>query len=99
MYLGDKIVVEAIGMDFIVVEIIIKGKINNIHIKYAFYIPKLHVNLFSVSKLVLHRLNVQFNLNECIIKSFNIETIMNALRKCNLYKINFVNVYETVSCI
>lgn len=69
-----------------------EGKINLICIKDVVNIPKLYANLLSVTKLVSNCLNVQFNLNECIVKSCNAETIAIALREQNLYKINFVKV-------
>ena len=38
-------------------------------------VSKLHVNLFSVNKLVINALNAQFTLNKCIVKSCNDEAI------------------------
>ena len=52
VYLGDDNILEAIGIGSIVVEVIVKGKISKIRIKKSFHVPKLHVNLLSVSKLV-----------------------------------------------
>lgn len=49
------------------------------------YVPKLHVNLLSVS---------QFVSNECIVKSCNDEAIAIAPHKNILYEINFIKVYE-----
>ena len=56
-------------------ETILKGNINNIRIKYALNMSKLHANLLSVSNLVSNNLKIQFNLNECIVKSNNGEAI------------------------
>ena len=56
-------------------ETILKGNINNIRIKYALNMSKLHANLLSVSNLVSNNLKIQFNLNECIVKSCNGEAI------------------------
>jgi hypothetical protein len=52
-------------------------------------------NLFSVSELVSNGLKVQFNLNKCVIKFCNGEVIAIALRKQNLYEINFVEMHES----
>ena len=71
VHLGDTSVVEVIGMSSIFVEAIVKGNINQICIKDVVHVPKLHVNLFSVSKLMSNGLKVQSNLNECIVKSYN----------------------------
>ena len=94
VHLDDNNVVQAIGMESIVVEAILEGKINQIHIKDMLHVSKLHANLLSVSKLVSNDLKIQFNLNECIVKSCNGEAIAIAPRKRNLYEINFVKVHE-----
>ena len=56
--LGDNNVLQAIKMDSIVVEAILEGKINQLHIKNVFNVPKLHANLLSVSKLVSKKLKI-----------------------------------------
>ena len=91
VHLDDNNVVEVIGMKFIIVEAIVTGKINRIHIKYTLHVPKLYVNVLSVTKLVSNKLKVQFNLNECIVKIYNSKVIA---RQGNLYEINFVKVYK-----
>ena len=50
---------------------ILKDKTNQIRINDMFQVPKLHVYLLPMSKLVSNGLKVQFNLNEYIIKSCN----------------------------
>ena len=62
-------------MEIIIMEAILKGKINQIRITYVLHVPKLYSNLLSVNKLVSNGLKVQFNLSECIIKSCNDEII------------------------
>lgn len=69
VHLGDNNVVEATRMGSIIVEAIAKDKSNQICIKDAFHVSKLHANLFSMSKFVSNRLKVHFNLNKCIVKS------------------------------
>jgi hypothetical protein len=81
IYLDDNSVVQAFGMESIVVEAILEDKINQICIKYVFYVPKLHANLFLVGKLVSNGLKVQFNLNKCIVKSCDGEAIAIAPRE------------------
>ena len=81
VHLDDNSVVEAIGMGSIIVEAIVKGKINQIRIKNVLHVSKLHANLLSVSKLVSNGLKVQFNLNECIVKSCDGEAIAIAPRE------------------
>lgn len=92
--LDDNNIVQTIWMRSIVVKSILESKINQIHIKNVLYVPKLHANLLSVNKLMSNGLNVQFNLNEWIVKSYNDEVIAIIPRKCNLYEINFVKVHE-----
>ena len=41
VHLGDDSVVKALGMESIVMEVIVRGKINREQKKYALYIPKL----------------------------------------------------------
>ena len=92
--LNDKNVLQNLGMGSIVVKIILENKINQIHIKDMLNIPKLYVNLLSINKLVSDGLKIQFNLNECIVKSCDGEVIVIAPRERKLYAINFVNVHE-----
>ena len=87
-------IVYAIGMGSIVMEAILEGKINQTYKKNVLHVPKLFVNLLSVNKFVSHALNVQFNLNECIVIFFDSEAIAITPRKRNLYKFNFVKVHE-----
>ena len=62
--------------------------------KMCFTYPKLYANLFSVSKFMSNDLKIQFNINECIIKSCNGEAIAIVPRKWNFYEINFVKVHR-----
>ena len=45
-------------MKFVVVEASLKGKINQICIKDMLHMPKIHANLFSISKFVSNILDV-----------------------------------------
>ena len=65
-------------------KIIVKSKINRIHIKDALHVPKLHANLLSVSKFILYELKIQFNLNQYIVKSCSGEVIVITLREGSL---------------
>jgi hypothetical protein len=47
-----------------------------------------------VSKLVSNSLQIQFNLNERIVKFFDGEAFAIAPRKKTLYEINFIKVHE-----
>ena len=98
VHLINNNVVQAIEKGFIVVEAILEGKINQICIKNVFHVPKLHINLLSMSKHVSNGSKIQFNLNKCIVKSCNGEAIAIAIAiaSCerNLYVINFVKVHE-----
>lgn len=62
VYLDDDSIVEAIGMGSIVLNSIVRGKINQIIIIDAVHLSNLQANFLLVSKLVLNDLNVQFNL-------------------------------------
>ena len=57
----DDNVIESMRMELIVVEIIVKGKMKIIRINDVFHVPNLKSNLFSVTKLLSARLNVQFD--------------------------------------
>lgn len=64
VYLGDDNVIKVIGIGFIVVNVMVRGKIKRISIKDVFHISKLQTNLLWASKLLLNGLKVQFNLND-----------------------------------
>lgn len=60
VYLGVDSVVEAIGMDSIVVKVMVEGIIEiNCTTRMFFHVPKLQTNLFSLSKFSLNGLKVQ----------------------------------------
>lgn len=86
---GDDGVMKAIDMDFIVVGIILRGKIKRICIKDTLHVPKLKANLPLVRKLLLSGLKVQFKLNECIVRNRDKKCVAISLCKGNLYQINF----------
>jgi hypothetical protein len=65
-------------------EAILEDKMNQIHIKDVFHIPKLHANLLSVSKFVSNGLKIQFNLNKYIVKSCDGEASCYPPRKYTL---------------
>ena len=77
LHLGNNSVVQAIGMEFSIMEAILKGQINKICINDVLKVSKLHDNL-----------KVQFNLNECIVKSCNGEAIAitHANKTCTFYE-------------
>ena len=54
----------------------------------------MHANQFLTSTFVSHRLKVLFNLNQCIVKSYNGEAITIVSCEGNLHKINFMKVHE-----
>jgi hypothetical protein len=70
--MGDDSIVEAIGMGSILVEVMVKGRIGRIRIKDVLHVPKLHANLLSVSKILSSGCKVQFNMNECIVRAFDL---------------------------
>jgi hypothetical protein len=94
VHMGDDSIVEAIGMGSILVQVMVKGRTKKIRIKDVFHVPKLHVNLLSVSKILSSGCKVQFNMNECIVKAFDGEVIAIALREGNLYPLTFTKVCE-----
>ncbi len=75
VHMGDDSIVEAIGMGSILVEVLVKGQIRRIRIKDVLHVPKLHVNLLSVSKILSSGCKVQFNMNECIVRAFDGEVL------------------------
>jgi len=82
VHLGDNSIVKAIGMGFIVVEVIVKGKTKKLRLKDVFYMPKFQANLFLVRELLLRGLKVQFICNECI---FQEEVLAMAFCKHKMY--------------
>ena len=54
---------------------------------------ELHVNLFSVNKLVSSGLRVQFNINECIIRTSDGHPVAIAPQEGNLYHLHVVKVH------
>jgi transposase InsO family protein len=94
VHMGDDSIVEAIGMGSILVEVMVKGQTNRIRIKDVLRVPKLHANLLSVSKILSSGCKVQFNMNVCIVRAFDGEVIVIALRDGNLYQVTFTKVCE-----
>ena len=64
-------------------------------IKKMLYVPKLHANLLLMNKLVSNGIEVNFNINEYIVKYCNGEAVRIAPRECSMYEINFVKVHKT----
>ena len=93
VHLGDYSILEAIGIGSIVVEVMVRDKINKIRINECLHVPKLHANLLSVSKLVSSGLKVQFNINECIIRASDGHPVAIAPREGNLYHLHVVKVH------
>jgi len=54
--------VEVVAKGSILVKVDVKGEVRKIKIKY------MYADLFSVNKLVIGGLNVQFNMMECVMK-------------------------------
>lgn len=90
--LEDDSIAESIGMGSNVVEILMRDKINGIHIKYALHVPNLRAKLLLVSKILSSSLNVQFNVNECIGNGSDNEAIAIALHEDNVYQMTFTKV-------
>jgi hypothetical protein len=93
VHLGDDSILEAIGIGSIVMEVMVRGKINKIRINECLHVPKVHANLLSVSKLVSSGLKVQFNINKCIIQASDGHTIVIAPREGNLYHLHVIKVH------
>lgn len=93
VYVDDDSVVKAIGMGFIVVEAIVRGKINQIGINDVFHVNNFKSNLLSMNKLMLNSLKVQFNLKECFVKIGDGKIIAIAPHKDNLYEMKFMKVH------
>lgn len=95
VYLSVDKIIEAIDMRSIIVKNIVRGKINRIPIKDAFHVSKMQVNMFLVKELVSNNLKIQFNLNECFVKTCDGKAIAIMSRKDNLYEMNFTKVHES----
>ena len=68
VYLDDDSVVEMIGMDSIIFEVMEKDKIKIIHIKSVLHMPMLQANFLSGSKAWFNGLKLQLNLIEYIVR-------------------------------
>ena len=69
VFMGNNGMVEAVGKGSILVETRVKGRVQSIRMHDMLYVPKMHSNLFLVSKLILRVLKVYFNLLGCMIKA------------------------------
>ena len=65
--MGENIVVEAIGICSIVMKVMVKDKINIVHIMML-HVQKLQTNLLLVSKLLSNELIVQFNIIKYVMR-------------------------------
>ena len=90
---SDGSVAEAIEMGSIIVGVETRGKATTIRITDLLHMPKLQVNLLSVSKLVSKGLKVRFHVNECIVGDANGDTVAIAPRKGNLYHMTFKEIH------
>ena len=88
MYLGDNGVVEAIGKGSMLVETCVDNKVKRIRIHDVLYVPKLHTNLLSVSKLVARGLNVHFNTMGCKVRTQRGEVVAMATMEAKLYQLD-----------
>ena len=88
VYLGDNGVVEAIGKGSMLVETCVDNKVKRIRIHDVLYVPKLHTNLLSVSKLVARGLNVHFNTMGCKVRTQRGEVVAMATMEANLYQLD-----------
>ena len=57
------------GKGSIFVETQVKGQMRRITIHDVFYVPKLHANLLSMSKLASKGLKVHFNVMGCVVRA------------------------------
>jgi hypothetical protein len=80
---------EAIGMDSIVVEMMIKGKKNKKLYQRCPLCAQVINNFLPVSKLLLNDMEVPFNLKEYSVRDPDGQVIAMRLCEDNLYVINF----------
>ena len=88
VYLGGNGVVEAIGKGSMLVETCVDNKVKRIRIHDVLHVPKLHTNLFSVSKLVARGLNVHFNTMGYKVRIQTGEVVAMATMEANLYQLD-----------
>jgi len=91
MYLGENGMMEAIGISYIVVEIDVWGHFQKKLIKDMLHMPKLYVNLLSMSKMASQDLKVQFNKNYVfyVFNASNGEMIVITPKQDNLYQLEY----------
>lgn len=72
-----------------VIEMVVKGISKRMTLKDVLHIPKRKKNLFLVSKHLTHGYKVQFDMNECFIKTIEVKEIAKRRRDGNSYIINW----------
>ena len=84
VFMGDNDMVEAVGKGSILVETRVKGRVRSIRMHDVLYVPKMHSNLLSVSKLISRGLKVHFNSLGCVVRASNGEMLAIASLESNL---------------
>ena len=86
--MGHNGMVETVSKGFILVETCVKGSLQSIRMHDLFYMPNLHLNLLSVSKLISKGLKVHFNLLECMVDQTTVSCW--PLHLCSINCINWI---------
>lgn len=94
VFLGDNGAVEALGKGSILVESRVNGEVKKIRVYDVLHVPKLHVNLLSVGKLVSRGLKVHFNKMGCDVITEGGELLAKASLESNLYQLELKMVKE-----
>lgn len=94
MYLSDDSIMEAIGMGPIIVEVMVKGKIEKIRIKYVFSYGHVASKFALNEQVVVKWVESAIQTNECIVRGPNGEMDAIGLYKGNLFEINISKLHR-----
>jgi hypothetical protein len=85
--LADNRVVVAKGMGTVHVKLEVDGKKENGSFREVLYVPQLHANLLSISRMAARNFKVIFDNAGCIIKNRGGRTMATAIKEKNLYQL------------
>jgi hypothetical protein len=88
VFMGDHIVLEAIGKGNIKATMQAGGKMSHTTITQVLHVPKMNNSLISVSKLIYEGFKVEFNKDGCKVNNARGIVVAEARRDRNLYFLN-----------
>ncbi len=98
VFMGDDIVLEAIGKGNINATMQVGGKLSHATITQVLHVPKMKNNLMSVSKLILEGFKVEFDKDGCKVNNARRVIVVEARRDKNLYLLDVKVHKDTTHC-